>query len=67
MRLLLACLIVLSAVSVARAESPIPMKERLKWEMWHEGVQELAKRPKPTPPAERLPEEITRILNKFQL
>ena len=68
MRFLFACLFAVSAVTVAHAEALMPMKERVKWEMWNDGVQELSKRPsKPAPPAERLPEEITRILNKFQL
>ncbi len=71
MRFVLAVIIALTSVTMARAESVIPTKERVKWELWVEGVgslqaQNTAVEAAPAKKNE-LPEEITRILLKYQL
>lgn len=70
MRLFAFILLTLSLSSAALAEAPVSLKERVKWDLWVEGVEEFqassgevgqAQTQKP------LPEEVTRVLNKLQL
>lgn len=67
MRIVLAMIVALTSVTLARAESVIPTKERVKWELWVEGVQAPASAPEVTATKKELPEEISRILLKYQL
>ncbi len=70
MRTILAVLIALSSVTIAHADSVIPTKERVKWELWVEGVGSLQAQStavEVAPAKKELPEEITRILHKYKL
>jgi hypothetical protein len=67
MRLFLAIILVLTSVTIARAETVIPTKERVKWELWVDGLEMPASRPQVAPVKRELPEEISRVLLKYQL
>jgi len=70
MRIVLAVIIALTSVTIARAETVIPTKERVKWELWVEGVDSLQAQntaADAAPAKKELPEEITRILLKYKL
>ncbi len=70
MRVVLAVIIALTSVTIARAETVIPTIERVKWELWVEGVESLQARNtvlEAAPVKKELPEEISRILLKYQL
>lgn len=66
MRLL--ALVLLLSSTHALADVLMPVREQVKLELWHEGVS-LNEKTTPTsaPQGQALPEEISRILNKFQL
>ncbi len=67
MRFLFAALIALTSVTIAHAETGIPTKERVKWELWVEGLPVQVSVSESAPVKKELPEEITRILLKYQL
>lgn len=66
MRILFAAIIALTSVTIAHAESFIPTKDRVKLELWIEGV-ETRPAVSEAAPTKELPEEITRILLKYKL
>ena len=66
MRLL--ALVLLLSSAHALADVLMPVKEQVKLELWHEGVSLNEKTtPASAPQGQALPEEISRVLNKFQL
>lgn len=66
MRFLFAAFIALTSVTIAHAEAMIPTKDRVKLELWVEGVETQVQIVEAAP-AKELPEEITRILTKYKL
>jgi len=68
-KVLTAVLLVLSFSAAAQSlpdeVNPVPLKERIKWQMWEQGVPQF-KRPISTKQAQ-IPEEIGRILEKQKL
>jgi hypothetical protein len=68
MRILFAAIIALTSVTIAHAESFIPTKDRVKLELWIEGVESQPQVvAESAAPKKELPEEITRILLKYKL
>lgn len=70
MRLMTFILLALTLSSAALAEAPVSLKERVKWDLWVEGIEEFQASSSEVSKAQiqkPLPEEITRVLNKLQL
>ncbi len=67
MRLGLVGFFILLSLSSAQATSVFSVKEQVKHELWEEGLQPRLELPKSKSAAAALPEEIERVLNKFQL
>ncbi|MFP5489902.1 MAG: hypothetical protein ACLGG0_00270 [Bacteriovoracia bacterium] len=70
MRLFAFILLALTLSSAALAEAPVSLKERVKWDLWVEGVEEFQASSGEVSKAQGqkpLPEEISRVLTKLQL
>jgi hypothetical protein len=70
MRLFALIALTLTLSVAAFAEAPVSLKERVKWDLWVEGVSEFqasSAEAVHAQPVKALPEEITRVLNKLQL
>ncbi len=68
MRLMMA-MVMLAVSASALAQGPVTVRERLRWVLWVEGVQEVAKAPKlakasPAVGAKPLPLELSSVLHK---
>lgn len=60
----------LSFSFAALAQDQVALKDRVKWSMWIEGVEEFQAPAAPEAPSKKtveLPEEVSRILTKYQL
>jgi len=70
MRIFALITLTLTLSTAAFAEAPVSLKERVKWDLWVEGVTEFqasSAEVVQAQPVRPLPEEITRVLNKLQL
>lgn len=70
MRLFALIALTLTLSATAFAEAPVSLKERVKWDLWVEGVSEFQASSSEAVEAQSqkpLPEEITRVLNRLQL